>query len=104
MPYSITYMWNPKYKASQLMYETEIGSQAENRRVGAKGEEGWGRRYWEPEISRCQLLHKGCISNKVLLYSTGNYTQYPEINHNGKECIYLNLALSIYPNLLYSRN
>ena len=32
--------------------------------------------------------------NKVLLYSTGNYIQYPVINHNGKEyekecaCIY----------------
>ena len=23
--------------------------------------------------------------NKVLLYSTGNYIQYPVINHNGKE-------------------
>ena len=25
-------------------------------------------------------------NNKVLLYSTGNYIQYPVINHNGKEC------------------
>ena len=25
------------------------------------------------------------INNKVLLYSTGNYIQYPGINHNGKE-------------------
>ena len=23
------------------------------------------------------------------LYSTGNYIQYPEINQNGKECIYV---------------
>ena len=23
--------------------------------------------------------------NKILLYSTGNYIQFPEINHNGKE-------------------
>ena len=33
------------------------------------------------------------INNKVLLYSTGNYSQYPVINHNGKEkekeCIYI---------------
>ena len=32
------------------------------------------------------------MNNKVLLYSTGNYTQYPIINHNGneykKQCIY----------------
>ena len=27
----------------------------------------------------------GWINNKVLLYSTGNYIQYPVINHNGKE-------------------
>ena len=26
------------------------------------------------------------INNKVLLYSTGNYSQYPMINHKGKEC------------------
>ena len=25
------------------------------------------------------------INNKVLLNSTGNYIQYPVINHNGKE-------------------
>ena len=25
------------------------------------------------------------ISNKVLLYSTGNYIHYPVINNNGKE-------------------
>ena len=27
----------------------------------------------------------GWINNKFLLCSTGNYIQYPEINHNGKE-------------------
>ena len=34
-------------------------------------------------ISRCKLLHIEWINNKVLLYSTGNYIQYPGINHNG---------------------
>ena len=33
------------------------------------------------------------INNKVLLYSTGNNSQYPVINHNRKEyekvCIYV---------------
>ena len=33
---------------------------------------------------RCKLLCIGWINNKVLLYSTGNYIQYPIINHNGK--------------------
>ena len=42
--------------------------------------------------SRCKLVCIEWINNKVLLYSTGNYIQYPGINHNGKEyekeCIY----------------
>ena len=29
------------------------------------------------------------INKKVLLYSRGNYIQYPVINHNGKEKNYL---------------
>ena len=44
-----------------------------------------GRMDWEFGVSRCKLLHIGWINSKVLLYSTGNYIQYPVINHNGKE-------------------
>ena len=33
------------------------------------------RHDWVAELNR----------NNVLMYSTGNYIQYPEINHNGKE-------------------
>ena len=40
---------------------------------------------WEFGISRCKLLHREWIDNKVLLYSTENYSQYPVLNHNGKE-------------------
>ena len=40
---------------------------------------------WEFGVGRCKLLHVEQINNKVLLYSTGNYIQYPRINHNGKE-------------------
>ena len=40
---------------------------------------------WEFGISRCKLLYIEWINNKVLLYSTGYYIQYPVINHNGKE-------------------
>ena len=39
---------------------------------------------WEFGVSRCKLLYIGWI-NKVPLYSTGDYTQYPVINHKGKE-------------------
>ena len=51
----------------------------------AKGEGGGRGMGWEFGISRCNLLHLEWINNKVLLYSIGNYIQYPGINHNGKE-------------------
>ena len=50
-----------------------------------KGEGGEGGMDWEFGVSRCKLLYIEQISNKVLLYNTGNYIQYPVINHNGKE-------------------
>ena len=46
---------------------------------------GWwrvGLEVWE--TSRGKLLHTGWI-NKVLLYSTGYYIQYPVISHKGKK-------------------
>ena len=57
----------------------------ENRTVVAKREGVGGGMEWEFGISRCKLLYIGWINNKVLLYSTGNYIQYPVTNHNGKE-------------------
>ena len=57
------------------------------------GCQGGGGMDWEFRVSRCKVLHIEWINNKVLLYSTGNYIQYPGINHNGKEykkeCIYM---------------
>ena len=32
---------------------------------------------WEFGIGRCKLLYLGWINNKVLLYNTDNYIQYP---------------------------
>lgn len=40
---------------------------------------------WEFGVSRCKLLYIEWIDNKVLLFRTGNYMQYPVINHNRKE-------------------
>ena len=56
----------------------------ENRLVVAKWGGGKGKD-WEFGVSRWKLLCIEWIDNKVLLYSTGNYTEYPVINHNGKE-------------------
>ena len=40
---------------------------------------------WEFRISRCKLFYREWIDNKALLDRTGNYIQYPAINHDGKE-------------------
>ena len=48
---------------------------------------------WGFESSRCKLSYIEWINSNVLLYSPGNYIQYPVINHNGKEyekeCTYM---------------
>ena len=65
--------------------------------------EGGGRgKDWEFGISK--LAYIGCVNNKALLYSTGNYIQFPVINPNGKEYekekkniyIYTHIYLYIY--------
>ena len=48
----------------------------ENRLAVAKGESSRGEKNWESGVSRCKLLYIGRINNKVLLYTTENYTQY----------------------------
>ena len=56
----------------------------EDRIVVAKGDGGGVWKDWKFEISR--LKYTGWINNKVLLYITGNYIEYPtSLNHNGKE-------------------
>ena len=56
-----------------------------------QGERRWGRAGLG--VWGYKLLYVDWINNKALLYSTGNYIQYPVINHNGneyeKECIFL---------------
>ena len=37
---------------------------------------------WEFRISGGKMVYTEWTNNKVLLYSTGNYIQYPGINHN----------------------
>ena len=61
-----------------------------------------GRMDWEFGVSRCKLLDIEWINNKVLLYSTGNYIQYPVINQNGKEyekecvCVCVCMCVCVY--------
>ena len=77
-------MWNLKCDRNEHIYETKTLTDTENRLVVAKQGVGEGKDR-EFGISRCKLVYIGWINNKVLLYSTGNYIQYPVINHKGKE-------------------
>ena len=52
---------------------------------GCQGDGGVGGKDWELGISRSKLVNIGWLNNKVLLYSAGNYIQYPVVNQNGKE-------------------
>ena len=54
---------------------------------------------YESGVSRYMLLYREQINGKVLLYSTGYYTQYPVINHmekNMKKNIYIYIHIYIY--------
>ena len=66
------------------------------------GQEGVDWEFW---ISRCKLSYIEWISNKVLLYSTGNYIQNPVINYNRKEykkeCICISEKWSVTLNTYY---
>ena len=47
---------------------------------------GWVEEDWIGSLGwPIQLLYTQLINDKVLLWRTGNYIQYPIINHNGKE-------------------
>ena len=79
-------MWNLKYETNELIYEIETDSQTQRTDLWLpRGRWGRGGMDWEFAISRCKLLYTEGINTKILLYSTGNYIQYPVINHNGKE-------------------
>ena len=68
-------------KLSMKQKQTDI----ENRLVVADGEGAGGEMELEFEVSRSKLAYIGWINNKVKLYNTGDYIQYPVINYNGKE-------------------
>ena len=56
-----------------------------NRFVVARGRGSERGKDWEFGINRYKLLYIEWISNKVLLYSTGNYIHYPMISHDEEE-------------------
>ena len=78
-------MWNVKYDTNQCIYNTKTDSQTQRRDLWLpRGREDRGGREWDFGIIRVKLLYIGRLNNKVLLYSTGDYSQHPVTNHNGK--------------------
>ena len=84
IPYDISYTCNFKYNTCEHIYETNRLTDIEDRLAAAKEEGVEGGTDWEFGISRCKLVYIRWINNKILLCSTGNYIQYPMINHSGK--------------------
>ena len=82
--YDIIYVCNLKYDANELVYETETESQTQ--RIDLRKGVG-GEKEWEVGVSSCKLLYKEWI-NKILLYSTGSYIQYPTMEKNIKKNVH----------------
>ena len=55
--------------------------------------EGWV--VWGVRGRRRKLACVEGVNNKVLLYSTENYIQYPMINRNGKEYAYKKVCMCV---------
>ena len=69
--------------------QKQTDSDMGNRLVVIKG--GGSEMDCEFGVNSCKLLHLEWIDNKILFYSTGNYSQSPGIDHDGK--IYLFIAI-----------
>ena len=92
-PYDTTYVKSQTWHKWTYVQNRNRHIAIKNRLVVAKGEEGGNGidgREVEVAVSRCKLLKLEWINNKVLLYSTGNYIQSPEIRIEKKN-VYVNV-------------
>ena len=60
----------------EFVYKTEVDSQIQKTNLWLPGYEEWGGKNWEIGIDIYTLLYIKQITNKNLLYNTGNSTQY----------------------------
>ena len=77
---------------------TRKGHQHREQTYGCQKGGGGVGKDWEFGISGYKQVYIAWINNKILLYSTGNYIQYPVINHNEKyyEKEYVCVCVYIY--------
>ena len=83
-----------KNDANELIYKIEIDSQTQKTNLWlpkGKGEEGINKEFG---IKIYILLDTKQITNKGLLYKTGNYTQCLVITYHGKESLCYTLKLT----------
>jgi len=59
---------------------------------------------WKFGVDRCKLFYLKWINNEVLLYSTGNYTQFLGIDHERNCQEEKNVYIDDWVTLLYSRH
>ena len=85
--------WNLKDKTNEPIYNRNRLTNIENRLLFASGEVNGGGMDREVGISRYEVFYTQWI-NKVLLYSTENHIQYPQISHSEKE--YKKECINIY--------
>ena len=80
-------MWNIKKKkdTNELIYKTEIDPQTQKTNLWLPKGKDVGGINQEFGINIYTLLYIKQITNRDLLYSTGNYTQYFVITYKGKE-------------------
>ena len=94
--------WSKSEREKQILYDismwnlkkmTHMNLSVKQKQIHSHREQTCGCQWggavrgkdWEFGMSRCKLLFIGWINNKVLLYNTGNYIQYPVINCHGEE-------------------
>ena len=77
-------MWNLKCDTNELTYSTEIKLKMQKTNLWLPGVRGGGIN-WEIGTDIYTLLYIKEITNKDLLYSTGNSTQYSVMVYMGKE-------------------
>ena len=90
IPYDITYIWNLIYGTNEPFHRKEnhrLGEQT----CGCQGGEGGSGMDREFGGNRYKLLSLECISNEILLCSTGNYVWSLMMEHDNvrKKILYM---------------
>ena len=92
-------MWNVKYDTDELLLNRNRLTDIESKHVVVMSEGRVGDR-WIGSLGLADAnYYIEWINIKILLCTTGNYIQYPVINHDGreyeKECIYICITESL---------